>query len=48
LATLVAADDATAVGAAKLINYFVGSAVKSLKAVAFFAAAFAIATAVAV
>jgi hypothetical protein len=47
-ATLIATDNTTAVGAAKLINQFVGCPVKGLEAVTFFAAAFAIATAVAV
>ena len=46
MATLVAADDATAVGTAELIDYFIGFAVKSLEAVAFFAAASPIARAV--
>lgn len=47
LATLIAAGD-TAVGAAKLINHFVGCPVNGLEAIPLFAAAFAIATAVAV
>jgi hypothetical protein len=45
LATLVAADDATAVGAAKLINHFVGFSVKGLEAVTLIRTAFTAATA---
>ena len=46
MATLVAADDTATIGTAELINQLVGGAVKSLEAVAFFAAAAPIARAV--